>query len=82
MGWSLDPELHTVVDGLNEILFGTEIAFGGLNRGMAEQELDLFQVAAGFATEFGAGAAQVIHRTSHTKRPIEGPLHRPRLGIT
>lgn len=35
-------------------------AFGGLEGGVAEQEADLFEVAAGFATEFGAGAAQVV----------------------
>ena len=46
-----------IVDGLEEILAAAEVAFGGLDRGMAEQELDLLEVAAGGAAEFGASAA-------------------------
>ena len=49
-----------IVDGLGEVLARAEIAFGGLDGGVAEQELDLFEVAAGQAAEFGAGAAQVV----------------------
>jgi hypothetical protein len=58
----LDGEI--VVDGLRQILAGAEVAFGGLDGGMAEQELDLFEVAAGEAAELGAGAAQVVGRES------------------
>src|SRR4051794_15358811 len=49
-----------VIDGMGEILPGTEITFSGLDGGMAEQKLDLFEVAAGGAAEFGAGAAEVM----------------------
>jgi len=43
-----------------DILFGAEIAFGGLDRRVAEQELDLFQIPAILAAELGAGTAQVV----------------------
>jgi hypothetical protein len=39
-----------------------EVAFGGLDRRVAEQQLDLLEVAAGLAAELGAGAAQVVGR--------------------
>jgi hypothetical protein len=42
----LHPNLDAVVDGFDEILFGSEVAFRGLNTGMAEQQLDLFEIAA------------------------------------
>ncbi len=59
---SLYPDLDAIVDGLNEVLLGAEVAFGGLDRGMAEQQLNLLEIAAGFAAEFGAGAAQIVRR--------------------
>ncbi len=45
----LDANSHSVVDGMDEILLGAEVAFGGLDGGMAEQQLDLFQFPARFA---------------------------------
>ena len=45
---------------MDEILLGAEVAFGGGNGGVAEQQLDLFEFAAGGAAEFGAGAAEVV----------------------
>ena len=49
-----------IVDGLREVLAGAEVALGGEHRGLAEQELDLFEFAAGGAAELGAGAAGVV----------------------
>jgi hypothetical protein len=36
----IDAKLHPIVDGLDEILFGAEVAFGGLDGGVAEQLLN------------------------------------------
>ena len=49
-----------IVDGLREVLAGVEVALGGQHRGMAEQELDLLEFAAGGAAELGAGAPGVV----------------------
>ena len=43
-----------------DLLLRAQVAFGGLDGGVAEQELDLFDIAAILAAEFGAGAAQVV----------------------
>src|ERR1035437_7832239 len=49
-----------VVDRLREVLACAEVALGGEHRGMAEQELDLLEFAAGGAAEFGAGAPGIM----------------------
>jgi hypothetical protein len=49
----LEPDLDPIVDGLDEILFSAEVAFGGLNACVAEQQLDLLQFPAGFQTQLG-----------------------------
>jgi len=49
-GVASQPQI--VVDGDSNLLLGAEVAFSGLDGGVAEQELDL-------AAEFGAGAAQI-----------------------
>jgi len=59
---SINADLDAIVDSLDEILFGSEVAFGGLNGGVAEQQLNLLQIPAGFATQFRAGAAQIVGR--------------------
>ncbi len=35
------PDLNPVIDGLDEVLFGAEVAFGGLDGGMPQQQLNL-----------------------------------------
>jgi hypothetical protein len=42
------------------ILLRPQVALGGLDGGVAEQELDLLQIAAVLAAEFCAGTAQVV----------------------
>jgi hypothetical protein len=37
-----------------------EIAFSRLDRGLAEEEFDLFQIPAVFSAQLSAGAAQVV----------------------
>jgi hypothetical protein len=51
---------QVIVDRDLDILFGAQIAFGGLDRGVAEQELDLLQIPAVLPAELGAGTAQVV----------------------
>lgn len=59
---SASPQIQpdAVVDGVSESLFGYEVAFGGLDERMFEQELHLFQVAADFCAQPGAGAPEVV----------------------
>jgi len=59
---SLYPDLDAIVDGLNEVLLGAEVAFGGLDRSVAEQQLNLLQIPSRFATELGASAPQIVRR--------------------
>jgi hypothetical protein len=49
-----------VVGGIGEVLAGAEVALGGLDRGVAEQELDPLEVAAPGPAELGAGPAEVV----------------------
>jgi len=51
---------QVVIDGDGYLLLGTEVAFGRLDGCVAEQELDLLQVAAVLAAEFRAGTAQIM----------------------
>jgi hypothetical protein len=41
-------------------MLGTEIAFGRLYRGVAEQEFDLLQIPAVLPAELGASTAEVV----------------------
>ena len=49
-----------VVHGDLDLLLRPQIAFCGLDRGVAEQELDLFQIAAILPAQFRAGTAEVM----------------------
>lgn len=62
MAGSLNPDFDSVVDGLNEILLGAEIAFGGLDGGVAEEQLNLLQFPARLAAQLGTGSAQIMGR--------------------
>jgi hypothetical protein len=55
---SLKPQI--IIHRDLDVLLRPQIAFGGLDRGMPEQELDLLQIPAILAAELGAGAAQVV----------------------
>jgi hypothetical protein len=50
-------EPQAVVGGIGQILPVPQIALGGLNAGVAEQQLDLLDVAAPGAAEVGAGSS-------------------------
>ena len=55
---ALQPE--AVGDGDGDVLLRPEVSFGGLDGGVSEQELDLFEVAAEFAAELGTCPSQVM----------------------
>ena len=59
---SFDTDLHPIVDGLDKVLLGSEVALGGLDGGVTEQQLDLFQFPAHTAAQFGARAPQIVRR--------------------
>ena len=44
-----------VVGRVNEVLSGAQVSFGGLNGSVAEEQLDLFKLAARRSAELGAG---------------------------
>ena len=43
---SFEFEVKGIVDGEGQVLFRAEIAFCGLDGGVAEQQLDLFEISA------------------------------------
>jgi hypothetical protein len=51
-----------VVDGTLNPLFATEIMFGGLNRNVTEQKLDLLQFASGGVAKPCTGSAEIVRR--------------------
>jgi hypothetical protein len=53
-------EVEKIVHWMPEILFAAEIAFGGLDRCVPEQELNLLQLTAAVVTQFRAGPPQVV----------------------
>lgn len=53
-------EVKKIVDRVSEILFAPEIAFGRLNRCVAQQELNLLQFTAAIMAELRAGPPQVV----------------------
>ena len=46
--------------GLPQFLFAAEVSFGGLDRDVPEQELDLLQFPASYMTQASAAAPQVM----------------------
>ena len=49
-----------IVHGDCNLLLRPKISLRGLNRGVAEQELDLLEVPAVLATELGAGTTEIV----------------------
>ena len=47
---------------MSKILFAAKIAFGGENRGMSEQELDLFQLSTVGMAQLCTGPPQIMRR--------------------
>ena len=57
---SLNPNFHPVVDRLDEVLFGSQVPFRGLNRSVPEQQLYLLQFPSRLAAQLGAGPPQIM----------------------
>ena len=55
-GLQTDP----IIDGIYEPLFAAEVSLRRLNALMAEQKLDLLNLAAGVMTQAGASAPKVV----------------------
>ena len=51
---------NAVVDRDSDILLTSQVSLGGLDGRVSQEELDLLKIPAGFAAEFGAGAAKVV----------------------
>ena len=60
---------NSVIGSMGEVLAGAEIAFGGGDGGVAEQQLNLLELAARGAAEFGAGAAEVVGLDFQSRAP-------------
>ena len=54
-------QLDPVVGRIHEILLRAEVSFGRLDRGMAEQQLDLLKLAARRSAELGARPSTMPH---------------------
>ena len=50
-------DAHLVVHGAPQSLLAPKVTFGGLDRDVSKQELDLLQFTAGVVTQPGAGPA-------------------------
>jgi len=61
---------------VNQILLCAEVPLGRLNRGMAEEQLDLLKLPAGSATQLGAGAAEVVRRDAGNACGLSVPLEK------
>ena len=53
-------EVKTIVHWMSQILLAAKIAFGGLHRRMAQQELNLFQFATVTVAQLRTGSPQVV----------------------
>jgi hypothetical protein len=69
--YQLEPEVVVYRD--LDLLLGAEVAFGGLDGGVAEQELDLFQVSAALSAKLRTCPSQVV-RTKTLDADLLGRL--------
>jgi hypothetical protein len=53
-------EVEKIVHWMSQILFAAEIAFRGLNRCVAQQELNLLKLATAVVAQFRTGPAKVV----------------------
>jgi hypothetical protein len=55
-----DSKHQIIVHSDLDILLGVQIPFGGLDGRVPEQKLDLLEIPAALAAEFGTGATKVM----------------------
>ena len=71
-------KVKKIVDRVSEILFAAEVAFRRLNRGVAQQELNLLQFTAAIVAELRAGPTQVVRcNVLQACSPAAGSDHIP-----
>jgi hypothetical protein len=58
----VSAEVEQIVDRVPQILFAAEIAFRRLDRGMAQQKLDLLQLATTAVAQLRTRPPQVVRR--------------------
>ncbi len=58
--FGFEPDL--VVYGMAQLLFASQVPFGGLNRDMPQQKLNLFKFAAGEIEQASTRATQIVGR--------------------
>ena len=74
-------ESQPVAGGVVEVLANAQIAFDGLDGGVAEGELDLLERHPALVGELGEGTTQVVRRNLHSDPPAvadDGLEHRLR----
>jgi hypothetical protein len=70
-----DSEVKQIIDRVAQVLFAAEIAFRRLDRGVAQQELYLLQLATAAMAEFRTGPAQVVRGNMLQPHPLTAGLH-------
>jgi hypothetical protein len=54
-------QFDVIVRSEHQILLGSQISFGGLDRCMAQEQLDLLQFPTGYSAQLSASAASMPH---------------------
>ena len=62
-------EPQPVAGGVVEVLADAQVAFGGLDGGVAEGELDPLKRRPALVSELGEGTTQVVRRNLHSDPP-------------
>ena len=66
---SSDPQFDPIVRRMHQVLFGSQIPLGRLNRRVSQQQLNLLKLAACSAAHLRATPVQVMRRDSgHSRR--------------
>jgi hypothetical protein len=65
------PQLDAVIRRMDQVLLGSQVPFGRLDRRVAEQHLDLLEFPTGGAAHLRAAAPQVPKRDAGTNMRME-----------
>src|ERR1700687_2683395 len=68
-------EAEAVVHRMSEVLLTAQVSFRRLNRGVAEQKLNLLQFAAARMTQLRASSAEIVWRNTVQPRFLAAALH-------
>src|ERR1035441_9319463 len=64
-GRASHAEAEVIAGGVGEVLCDAEVAFGGLDGGVSQRNLDLFEGGVTLVGEFGEGATEVMGSDFH-----------------